>query len=298
MRKKIDGILLLDKPKDLTSHQALQKVKKLFNAKKVGHTGSLDPIATGMLPLCFGEATKFSQFLLESNKFYQFTAKLGEETDTGDSEGKILATTSNVNLSEEEIVTALQNFVGEIDQIPPMFSALKHKGQPLYKYARRGIHIERPARRVRIFSLFLEKFTKFELTLKIHCSKGTYIRSLASDLGRTLGCGAHVTSLRRISVTPYANEKMYTFPSLEEIYASTGMEGLNSCLLPIESALELFPAVKLSAAAAFYLRKGQAVRAPFEIGSSLVRLLSEDAKFIGIGQILSDGRVKPHRLLA
>jgi tRNA pseudouridine55 synthase len=298
MRRQVHGILLLDKPVDMTSNGALQRVKRLFNAKKAGHTGSLDPIATGMLPICFGEATKFSQFLLESDKSYYVTAKLGVQTSTGDIEGEVIATKPVVDVTVDRIKQVMATFKGEIDQVPPMFSAIKYKGKPLYELARRGIEVERKSRRITIFSIELDKYENEEFTFKVHCSKGTYVRTLVEDIGNELGCGAHVTGLRRLMVTPYGDSVMHTLAELEAIAISSGEAGLHACLLPVETAVQIYPAVKLSTAAAFYLRMGQPVRSPFQIDSPLVRLMSEDAKFLGIGSVMDDGRVKPHRLLA
>ena len=298
MRRQVHGILLLDKPINLTSNGALQKVKRLFNAKKAGHTGSLDPIATGMLPICFGEATKFSQFLLESDKSYHVVAKLGVNTTTGDSEGEVISTCPVVGVTHARIEQVMTKFFGEIEQIPPMYSAIKHQGKPLYELARRGIEVERKSRKVKIYSLELEKFEDDQMTFRVHCSKGTYVRTLVEDIGRELGCGGYVTELRRLMVAPYGNALMYTLRALEVIAETSGFDGLSACLLPVETAVQVFPAVKLSTSAAFYLRMGQPVRAPFQLDSSLVRLMSEDAKFLGIGEVMADGRVKPHRLLS
>ncbi len=297
MRRQVHGILLLDKPAGMSSNGALQKVKRLFNAKKAGHTGSLDPIATGMLPLCFGEATKFSQYLLESDKIYYVVAKLGVQTNTGDIEGEVIAT-KPVNVTQAQVEKVLPTFLGEIEQIPPMFSAIKYQGKPLYELARNGIEIERKARRITIFSLKLDELTDDTLTLRVHCSKGTYIRTLVEDIGHQLGCGAHVINLHRITVASYGNAVMYTLPELEAIAERSQFAGLSNCLLPVETSVQAYPAIKLSTSAAFYLRMGQPVRTTLSQTGSLVRLLSEDTKFLGIGEIMDDGRVKPQRLLA
>lgn len=298
MRRTINGIFLLDKPPGITSNGALQRVKRLFQAKKAGHTGSLDPIATGMLPICFGEATKFSQFLLDSDKVYAVVAKLGERTTTGDIEGEVIESLPVENITLARVQEAMAQFVGAIDQIPPMYSAIKMQGKPLYELARRGIEVERQARRVTIFSLTQAELQQNELSFQVHCSKGTYVRTLVEDIGRVLGCGAHVIALRRLSVTPYANYPMHTLTSLEEIIAKDGVEALQPTLLPVETAVKVYPAVQLSTSAAFYMRTGQAVRANFPLNSSMVRLISEDERFLGVGEVLPDGRVKPHRLLA
>lgn len=298
MRRQVNGILLLDKSPEISSNHALQQVKKLFAAKKAGHTGSLDPIATGMLPICFGEATKFSQFLLESNKIYRVIAKVGIQTSTGDREGEVIKTLDHDGITEARLAAMFPTFTGPLDQIPPMHSAIKYKGQPLYKLARKGIEIERKARRVNIFQLTLERFQDEYFTFTVHCSKGTYIRTLVEDICQALGTVGHVWELRRLNVSPYSNTLMYTLPALSQIFENAGMNGLLGCLLPVESAVQIYPAIKLSASAAFYLRMGQSVRATCPLEAPFVRLMSEDAKFLGIGEVMKDARVKPHRLLS
>jgi tRNA pseudouridine55 synthase len=298
MLRHVHGILLLYKPVGITSNDALQKVKRLFGAEKAGHTGSLDPIATGMLPICLNGARKFSQYLLESDKSYSVTAKLGERTATGDSEGAIIETRPVRDVTEERIEAVLRQFLGEIEQIPPMYSAIKVQGKPLYTLARKGIQIERPPRRITLFSLRLCKVAQGHFTFDVDCSKGTYVRTLVEDIGKALGCGAHVIALRRTAVAPYGNGKMYTFPALQAHIESQGPEGLKTCLLPVETSVQGFPVVSLSTAAAFYLRMGQPVRASFPLHGPLVRLLAEDGAFLGIGEVMPDGRVKPHRLWA
>ncbi|OGT56043.1 MAG: tRNA pseudouridine(55) synthase TruB, partial [Gammaproteobacteria bacterium RIFCSPHIGHO2_12_FULL_43_28] len=282
----------------MTSNSALQKVKRLFNAKKAGHTGSLDPIATGMLPICFGEATKFSQFLLDSDKVYLVTAKLGIETTTGDSEGDITATCPVEKITQERFTEVMRQFIGTIEQVPPMYSAIKHQGTPLYELARKGIEVERKSREIRIHSLSLENVANDEVTFRVHCTKGTYVRTLVADIGKVLACGAHVIQLRRLAVTPYSEAPMYTMQTLAAIMEREGQAGLQACLLPVETSVQIFPAVKLSQSAVFYLRTGQSVRATFPIGSSLVRLMSDDSHFLGMGEVLPDGRIKPHRMLS
>ena len=296
MQQSVNGILLLDKPEGFTSNAALQQVKRLFNAKKAGHTGSLDPIATGMLPICFGEATKFSQFLLEANKSYAVSATLGIRTTTGDCEGDIMTRQTVAGINHEDIVRVMKHFLGEIQQIPPMYSAIKHQGKPLYSLARRGIEIERKPRCVTLHTLTLDAWDHDQLSFHVHCSKGTYIRTLVEDMGAQLGVGAHVSKLRRLLITPFTNALMYTLSELEKIKDTAGYEGLLTTLLPIESALQSYPAVVLSTSSVFYLRMGQAVRAPYSIDSALVRLISNE-KFIGLGAMMSDGRIKPHRLI-
>ena len=298
VQKNINGILLLDKPLNYSSNQALQCVKRLFSAKKAGHTGSLDPLATGMLPICFGEATKFSQFLLESNKCYQVTAQLGVKTTTGDAEGEVIATKPVPPLTREHIESILQQFTGLIDQIPPMFSALKHQGKPLYELARKGIEVERAARQVMIFELQLEGFTHDTLSLHVKCSKGTYVRTLVEDIAEKLGCGAHVIALRRSLVMPYEQSNMYTLAELEQIREQSGVDALTRYLLPAETSVEAYPSVKLSASAVFYVRMGQSVMVPQLPEQGLVRLFSEDNHFMGIGEVLGDGRVAPRRMIS
>lgn len=298
-RIAINGILLLDKPIDMSSNGALQRVKWLFTAKKAGHTGSLDPLATGMLPLCFGEATKFSQFLLESDKVYEVVAQLGERTLTGDSEGEVIETRPVPALSSESLEAVLEKFRGLISQVPPMFSALKHQGRPLYELARQGIEIERPSREVTIHSLTVlsHDAEANTLSLRVHCTKGTYVRTLVEDIGQVIGCGAHVIELRRTSVTPYQDKRMYTLGELENILESEGVAGLKACLLPVQTSVAGFPVVTLSTSATFYLRQGQSVRTQLPINTPFVQLFSDNQQFLGVGEVMPDGRVKPQRLL-
>lgn len=301
MRRQVHGILLLDKPPGITSNGALQKVKRLFNAKKAGHTGSLDPIATGMLPICFGEATKFSQFLLDSDKVYDVVAKLGIRTTTGDIEGTIIETKPVDKITTTRLEEIMQTYLGEIKQIPPMFSAIKIDGKPLYELARRGIEVEREPRKITIFSLQLQSHNLDEIVFRVHCSKGTYIRTLVEDIGRELGSCAHVTQLRRIMVAPYSSyleTGMHTLPALQAMADGKGKEELYACLLPVETSVQSYPAVQLSMEAAFYLRMGQPVRTAFPSGWTMVRLMSEEKKFLGMGEVMQDGRVKPYRLIA
>lgn len=297
IKKNINGILLLDKPIGLTSNGALQRVKHLFGAKKAGHTGSLDPLATGMLPICFGEATKFSQYLLESDKQYRVLVKLGEKTTTGDAEGEICETKPFEGITLEQIAAILEEFKGKISQIPPMFSALKHQGKPLYELARQGIEIERPARTVTIYDIQCDGLAGDTFNLDVHCSKGTYVRTLVEDIAIKLGTCAHVAGLRRSSVTPYQQTKMYTYEALEALHKEYGPAALTQLLLPIESSVNALPVVKLSTSAAFYIRMGQPVMVPHLPTQGLVRVYNEDG-FMGVGEILDDGRVAPRRLVA
>lgn len=298
VKRQVDGILLLDKPAGITSNGVLQFVKRLFNAKKAGHTGSLDPLATGMLPICFGEATKFSQFLLNSDKTYLVTAKLGVQTTTGDSEGDVTVERPILNVTPERLIQVMKTFTGQIEQIPPMFSAIKQNGKRLYEFARKGIEVERTSRTITIFSQRLLSLTQDEFTFEVHCSKGTYVRTLVEDIGNALGCGAHVTSLRRVVVSPYKQYSMVTLPTLESMAAGDNSAELLNCLLPLETSVNLFPEVKLTTASVFYLRMGQAIRTTLPIESSMVRLVSEDSRFLGVGEVMTDGRVRPHRLVS
>lgn len=293
----IHGILLLNKPLQATSNGALQRVKRLFSAKKAGHTGSLDPLATGMLPICFGEATKICQYLLESDKYYSVTAQLGSRTTTGDAEGEVIETLPIPNFTRESLEKVCEQFKGVIEQIPPMFSAIKHQGQPLYKLARNGIEVERKPRAVTIHELELSEITETTFDIDVHCTKGTYIRTLVEDIGNVMGCGAYVSRLHRSAVAPYQQSPMYTFEQLEAIRDEEGLPGLRRLLLPLESSVQTFPAVKLSTSAAFYIKLGQPVMAPHELSKGLIRLFSDNGQFIGIGEMLDDGRVTPRRLL-
>ncbi|MCD6039869.1 MAG: truB [Gammaproteobacteria bacterium] len=296
--KRIDGILLLDKPMYITSNDALQRVKRLFGAKKAGHTGILDPRATGMLPICFGEATKFSQYLLESDKCYQVTAKLGVKTRTGDTEGEVIEIRPVTGITQEQIEEVLRQFEGPIQQVPPMYSALKIQGKSLYELARQGIQIPREARAVNIYKLQLIEFQGDTLQLEVQCSKGTYVRTLVEDIGELLKCGAHVSALRRSVVLPYNEIKMYTLATLEDVHKQFGMDALAQYLLPLETSVQNLPAVKLSNAAAFYMKMGQSVMVPHFPAQGLVRIYSCHDEFMGVGEILEDGRVAPRRLVA
>jgi tRNA pseudouridine55 synthase len=296
-RRAIDGILLLDKPGGMSSNAALQKVRYLLRAKKGGHTGSLDPLATGLLPLCFGQATKVSGFLLDADKRYRVLIRLGKTTTTGDREGEVLETRPFDHVSRPQVEAALADFRGEIKQVPPMYSALKHQGQRLYQLARQGVEVERPARTVHIYDLTLVDFTSGRVELDVHCSKGTYVRSLAEDLGETLGCGAHVEELRRTGLGPFDAGRMLTLSQIEALTAD-GADALGAALLPVDRALEGWPAVELGQDAAFYIRQGQAVFCAQGPAGGLVRIYGPGSAFIGMGEVLDDGRLTPKRLLS
>lgn len=298
--RRVDGILVLDKPAGLTSNRALQRAKQLFRAAKAGHTGSLDPLATGVLPLCFGEATKVSQYLLEADKVYDSTFLLGVDTTTGDAEGETRRESDASALTAARLEAALADFRGEIEQIPSMYSAIKYRGRPLYELARQGVELERRARRVTIHRLQLLAFrpgTRAEVDLRIACSKGTYVRSLAEDLGRELGCGGHVSRLRRLQSGPFGLGQSVTLDALEALRDGPDPGALDRLLLPAEQALANLPLVTLSESAGFYLRQGQAVLVPNAPCDGMVRVAAASGELLGIGEILDDGRVAPRRLM-
>jgi len=297
-RRAVNGILLLDKPKGFSSSAALQKVRWLFEAEKAGHTGNLDPLATGVLPLCFGEATKFSQYLLEADKGYETLIQLGVTTATGDAEGEILEQ-REVTVTADDVQNLLPEFRGEIEQIPPMYSALKQDGQPLYKLAREGKTVERAPRTVHIKQLELLAFDaeKAQARLRIACSKGTYVRTLAEDIGQRLGCGAHVAELVRTQAGPFKLDECIRMDSLIAQQEEQGATSLDALLLPVDTALTDLPLVQLSANTAFYWLHGQPVRAPGVPKFGLLRVADGNGDFIGIGEISEDGRIAPRRLI-
>ncbi|MGL5584463.1 MAG: tRNA pseudouridine(55) synthase TruB [Plesiomonas sp.] len=301
--RDINGILLLDKPQGISSNDALQKVKRLYNANKAGHTGALDPLATGMLPLCFGEATKFSQYLLDSDKRYRVIAKLGQRTNTSDADGEVICERP-VNVELTQLQQALTHFDGEIQQVPSMFSALKYQGKPLYEYARQGIDIPRESRPITIYECTLVRFEGDEVELEVHCSKGTYIRTIVDDLGEMLGCGAHVIYLRRLAVSKYPQDRMVTLEQLEalllqaqETETSPGIT-LDPLLLPMDTAVQDFPEVNMPAIVAAYAKQGQPVQVAGAPTSGLVRMTEGDEHlFFGMADIDDQGRVAPRRLI-
>lgn len=295
--RPVAGILLLDKPVGLSSNQALQRVKGLYQAAKAGHTGSLDPLATGLLPVCLGYTTKFSAFLLDADKRYRVRIRLGETTTTADAEGEVLQQRPVPELTAEQLEPVLSRFTGAIEQLPPMYSAVKHQGERLYKLARQGKEVERKPRAIQIFSLALRAIEFPEIELDVHCTKGTYVRTLAEDIGEALGCGGHVSALRRTGVGPYM-EGETTFIDLDTLErdAEEGLEALDARLLGLDSALEHCPALQLSADAAFYIGQGQPVLVPKAPTEGLVRLYDPQGDFLGVGMILEDGRVQPKRL--
>ncbi|HSH54812.1 MAG TPA: tRNA pseudouridine(55) synthase TruB [Methylotenera sp.] len=291
-KRNISGVLLLDKPLGYSSNQALQKVKWLFQAAKAGHTGTLDPLATGLLPICLGEATKFAQYVTDADKTYLATIKLGSTTTTGDSEGATL-TTAPVDVTPQQFEVACQRFIGEISQMPPMYSALKHQGKALYEYAREGVDIERQARLISIRSIVVNDFAGDVATVTVICSKGTYIRTLAEDIGANLGCGAHLVGLRRTETAGYQLQDAITLDALEEISAELRDERL----LPVDSAIASLPKILLKADAAYYIMQGQAIWMAGKIPDSELRLYDEHDHFLGLGFLQDDGKIAPKRLI-
>jgi tRNA pseudouridine55 synthase len=293
--------LLLDKPKGVTSNAALQSVKRLFNANKAGHTGSLDPLATGVLPICFGEATKISSFLLDADKRYRAVCQLGVKTNSADADGEVMETRPVPALDEAHVQAVMARFTGSLSQIPPMHSAIKRQGVPLYKLAHQGIEVEREPREVTIHSLELVRLEGDVLEMDVHCSKGTYIRTLAEDIGEALGCGAHITALRRTGVGGLDTERLYTLDELTTL-AEEGYDTLDKVLIPVGDALPDWPQVSLSDDAGFYLQQGQPVFVPRLKERGWVRIYMRNAeadrqRFLGIGTVMDDGRVAPKRLV-
>lgn len=305
--RPVNGILLLDKPLGISSNGALQKVKHFFEAAKAGHTGSLDPLATGVLPVCLGEATKFTQFLLDADKCYRATFRFGMATVSGDADGEVTRDGGAPELTETQVLDVLDGFRGDIAQVPPMFSALKHQGQPLYKLAREGLEVERKARPVTIHSLALVAFRSGEFPeadLVVHCSKGTYIRTLAEDIGQRLGCGAYLSVLRRTAAGPFKEDQSVTLGELQSLREKSGLDQLDQLLLPMDAGMTHLAALQLEEDSAFYFCRGQAVMVPqvyrqseegdivrvFEMSQPLPQLL-------GVGEVTEDGRVAPKRLV-
>lgn len=294
--RHLNGILLLDKPRGDSSNAALQTVKRLFQARKAGHTGSLDPLASGLLPICFGEATKVSGFLLDADKRYWVRARLGEQTATGDAEGEVTYTAPVDHVSEDAVRAVLPDFTGEIDQIPPMYSAIKHKGRRLYELAREGIEVEREPRRIRVHELTLLQLEPDAITLEMSCSKGTYVRTLVEDIALALDTRAHVSELRRLAVGPFESQPVYGMDALRE-RAGQGRSELDATLLPAETALCHWPAISLDNDSAYYLRRGQPVQVPRAPTEGWVRIYDRGEKLLGVGQVLEDGRIAPRRML-
>jgi tRNA pseudouridine55 synthase len=291
-KKNISGVLLLDKPLGYSSNQALQKIKLLYQAAKAGHTGTLDPLATGLLPLCFGEATKFAHFLTDADKVYIATVKFGITTNTGDAEGQVLSV-KDVNISKMQLEQVCSQFLGVISQVPPMYSALKHEGKAMYEYARAGVEIERAARAVTIHNIEINAFDRDVATITVKCSKGTYIRTLAEDIGAQIGCGAHLIGLRRTATANYHINQAITIEQFEAM--SEAQRAL--LLMPADSAIADLPAITLDVDSAFYLQQGQAILHSGNIPEGLIRLYNEQGEFLGLGEQQSDGKIAPKRLI-
>lgn len=292
IKRAISGVLLLDKPAGVSSNGALQHVKRLYQAAKAGHTGSLDPIATGLLPICLGEATKFSQFLLDADKVYEAVISLGSTTTTGDAEGEVVSVRP-VQVDTLQVLEVLQGFTGAIIQIPPMYSALKHQGRPLYDYARAGLDVERTPRTVHIHELALVNLVGARLSVKVKCSKGTYIRVLAEDIGNALGCGAHIVALRRMETGGFDISQAVTVSQLENMELAQR----DALLLGPDCLVSHFPAIDLAGDSAYYWCQGQAVWKARVAASGLVRVYGEGRGFLGLGEITEDGKIAPRRVV-
>ncbi len=296
--RDVDGILLLDKPIGLSSNAALQQARGIYRALKAGHAGSLDPLASGMLPVCFGQATKVCAFLLDARKTYRFTAKLGERSDTGDAEGAIVETQSVPALTDQQVTAALTSFLGESKQIPPMYSALKHKGERLYALARRGEEVERAPRSIVIEALELHARSPAELDISVRCSKGTYVRTLAEDIARALGTVAHLTSLRRLWVEPFQNLPMYT---LDDLRSASELDGLRRVLVAPDKALLHLPACKFGPSDEAAILSGQSAAGFSEWNAqeqvAYVRMYGAQDRFLGLGEMVANGLIQPRRLL-
>ena len=294
-RRTVDGLLLLDKPTGMTSNAILQRVKRLFRARKAGHTGSLDPLASGMLPLCFGQGTKVSAFLLGADKTYRVTARFGTQTDTADADGAVIAESKIRTVEREALEQALVKLTGNIEQVPPMYSALKKDGKRLYELARQGIEVDRPPRPVTIHSLNIEQFDPGAPVIRVECSKGTYVRTLIEDLAGLLGTVGHVATLRRLAVEPFTEVQLVTVEQVEAA-AETGPEALDQLMIPVDSALIALPAVHLNQEQSWFLRQGNPVQVAQPPHAGICRIYDESARFIGVGEAHADGRIAPKRL--
>jgi tRNA pseudouridine55 synthase len=294
--RDITGIVVVDKPTGASSNHVLQQVKRLFDAKKAGHTGSLDPLASGVLPVCLGEATKLSGYLLDADKQYAVTCKLGITTDSGDADGEVIGEQAIPDFDETTLQPILDSFIGEQDQVPPMFSALKYQGQPLYKLARQGIEVERKARRIRIYEIQLLDCSHDSFTLSVRCSKGTYIRTLVEDISHKLGTGGHVTMLRRTGVAGYTLDDAVSLEKLAERREKGELPALDKLLQAAEQALPDWPVINLDEAASKTLSFGQSIQVEQDFECANVRLFDQNENFMGLGEMTPDGVVKPKRL--
>jgi tRNA pseudouridine55 synthase len=295
-KRDIHGVVLLDKPIGSTSNRALQAVKRLYRARKAGHTGSLDPLASGLLPICLGEATKISAFLLDADKSYRVRCRLGAKTDTGDADGTTVARAGVPDLNAKRVEAALARFQGPIMQVPPMYSAMKHQGRRLYELAREGVEVERAPRPVTIHAIALRELGEAQFEFDVTCSKGTYVRTLAEDIAETLNTLGYVTALRRLAAGPYRAASSITVDALEA-RAERGLDALDEVLLPVASAVAHWPEVRLGTDSAYYLRKGQSIFVPRAPTQGWVRIYTDAGAFLGVGEIQSDGKIAPRRLI-
>jgi len=294
-RREVNGLVLLDKPPGLTSNAALQQVKRLFGARKAGHTGSLDPLASGMLPICFGQATKISAYLLGADKLYQTTACFGLRTDTADADGQVIEESGVTEVSRTLLQRAIDQFKGESLQVPPMYSALKQGGKRLYELAREGREVVREPRPITVHSLEILRFHPQRPVLRIRCSKGTYIRTLVEDIAAAAGTLGHVAELRRLTVFPFSETAMVTMEQLQTA-AEQGLAALDALLIPVDEAVRDWPALNLGESESYYLLQGHAVSTGSNTPPGLVRLYGHRDRFLGVGEVLADGRVAPRRL--
>jgi len=292
IKRAVSGVLLLDKPYGFSSNQALQKVKWLYQAQKAGHTGTLDPLATGVLPICLGEATKFAQHLTDENKTYVATVKFGVTTTTGDIEGDVVSQV-DCHVTREDVERVLPQFMGEITQVPPMYSALKVNGKPLYEYARDGVELERKPRQVTIHTLLVLGCADNSAEIEVCCSKGTYIRTLGEDIGKALQAGAHLTALRRTATATYQIAHTVTIEALEQMTA----EQRDALLLPVDTAITALPKILLQEDAAYYFKQGNPVWVSGSIPAGELRIYSEAGLFLGLGFQQRDGRIAPKRVV-
>ena len=294
--RDVDGIVILDKGVGQSSNRALQQLRGIFRARKAGHCGSLDPMASGVLPICLGEATKFSSYLLNADKAYRAHCRLGQVSSTGDAEGEILRECP-VTVDRDSVLSVLAAFTGEIEQVPPMYSALKHEGRRLYQLAREGKEVDRPARKVEISSLELVSLEADTLVFDAVCSKGTYIRTLAEDIGEQLGCGAHLRGLRRTRVDDFSVSDAVTLDHCQQVLDREGLETLDDCLLPVSAALRHFPERRLDAQACADVRHGKRLQVDVATVPGLYRLSAEDGEFIGLGEVDHEASLKVKRLM-
>lgn len=296
-RREVSGVLLLDKPLGLSSNQALQRVKRLFAAAKAGHTGSLDPLATGLLPLCFGQATKISSYLLDADKRYVARIRFGEKTETGDAEGAITVRSDPALLTRQALEAAIQLFIGPIRQMPPMYSALKRNGEPLYRLARQGIEVEREPRDIAIRNISLTAYGDRECELDVTCSKGTYIRTLAEDIAAAAGQCAHLSALRRLELGTFRDVRMYTLETLEKL-AEVGPQALDACLIDAASALPHWPRLRLTPDQVMSLSRGRSLELmDLPAAGKSLALLDDKGRLVGLGEVAVGSILTPKRWL-